>query len=285
VQTLPASDWRSAEAPATDAPPQLCVTKGDFDGDGFSEHLQWLAGRIRVAGQAKAPQPESPPGTWFSGSARDLDGDGKDELLSHVGARVVRMRDVLKEPCTDTLVDLTAHLLPGTAIEAGAAGDWDRDGDVDLVLALPERGLVWLPNGGGAETPRFDVPVPLWPAAPGVRVCGLLLEDFDGDGWLDLFVTTCGRGSDGPFAFQHDEPRLDRTPAQDEELRRLERERGTIPRAGGELPTMPGTLHGGTVNPFERILQQKERADRIRNLRSIRTPWHARPVVVHVRRN
>ncbi|MBL8755183.1 MAG: VCBS repeat-containing protein, partial [Planctomycetes bacterium] len=283
LRTTPACDWRTADEPGKDAPLPASLVGGDFDGDGKVEFVQRIGERYHVLGADTAPTHGRTQGIWFSGRCFDLDGDGKAELPSHDGAQILQLVDALGTPRTEPLLDLNAHLLPGTAIEAGTAGDYDRDGDVDLVLALPERGLVWLPNLGPKSATRFGPPVPLWPYEPGTRVSGLLLEDFDGDGWPDLFVASCARGGSGPFAFQHDEERRDRTPRQEAELRRLEQKPAARPPEAS-LPQMPGTLHSERPDPFARLLEWKEHQDRARSLRCITTPWHARPVVVHVRK-
>ncbi|NRB19359.1 MAG: CRTAC1 family protein [Rhodobacteraceae bacterium] len=73
-----------------------------------------------------------------------------------------------------------------------SAGDIDRDGDLDLLLASTEVGLYAYENDGYGQFPRI-----LLPAGPlqGLPVFNAALVDLDNDGWLDLFVATYRQGN------------------------------------------------------------------------------------------
>lgn len=273
-------DWTAAEAPDKTAPETASFVIGDFDGDGADETLLRRGDGYRAMGIRRAPDGARAPGTWFSGRVFDIDGDRKADLCTFADATVARLVDALGTPRMEPVLTLTSHLLPGSAIEAGTAGDFDRDGKVDLLLALPERGLVWCRGIGAAGAVQFTAPIPLWPAMPGERVTGLLLADLDQDGWLDVFVSaSIPTGNSSPFAFSHREDRRDRTPAEEARLQALLQPQ---PAEGGIR--LPSTLHTPTVNPFERMLEMKERRDRIQALQTRESRWLALPVRVHRRK-
>jgi enediyne biosynthesis protein E4 len=86
---------------------------------------------------------------------------------------------------------------PGTLTQrvAGgvAAGDYDRDGDVDLYLVGGSAGVnaLFRNDGGSFEDTAASAGV----ALAGFNSSGPLFFDFDGDAWLDLFVGA----TDGDF--------------------------------------------------------------------------------------
>lgn len=90
-----------------------------------------------------------------------------------------------------------------------AAGDIDRDGDTDVVIASTEVGLYIFENDGrGHFSRRSDPPDPF----RSLPVFNAALVDIDNDGWRDLFVTTYRQGnfvipnSQGHFAFDSAQP-------------------------------------------------------------------------------
>ena len=68
-----------------------------------------------------------------------------------------------------------------------AAGDYDRDGDIDLYIVRGDIGpnLLFRNRGDGTFE---EVGAAAGVALTGVRSSGPLFADLDGDGWLDLFV-------------------------------------------------------------------------------------------------
>ena len=72
-----------------------------------------------------------------------------------------------------------------------SAGDVDRDGYIDLVVATKAGVRLYMNQGGVIFTPRA-VEIPQLETL-GVLVVALV--DFDNDGWLDLFVTSYAKGN------------------------------------------------------------------------------------------
>lgn len=73
-----------------------------------------------------------------------------------------------------------------------SAGDIDRDGDLDLVIASTEVGLYAYENDGAGQFSRLALPMGPLQDLP---VFNAALVDFDNDGWLDLFVATYRQGN------------------------------------------------------------------------------------------
>jgi hypothetical protein len=89
-----------------------------------------------------------------------------------------------------------AGYLHWTYTGGGAVGDFDRDGFPDLfVLAGNNRDKLYINNGNGTFTDRaLD-----WNLTAVHKGKGASVGDFNGDGWLDLYVTSAGAtGSVGP---------------------------------------------------------------------------------------
>jgi hypothetical protein len=201
---------------------------GDFDADGADDVLgrDFGAPVLLAPGERPRPVPHPPTmmrdpemGPWFSGRAHDWDGDGRADVLFLTDAKVRVMRGVLAKPTFATLIDLAGAFLPPGGPIAGTTADWDLDGMVDLVVSLPQRGVLWCRNEGTRAAPRFAQPSVVWPATPGVVVTSLLAFRVDDDPWDDLIVGTAAFGDDAEHRVVVRMPRVDRTPEQDEELR------------------------------------------------------------------
>lgn len=72
------------------------------------------------------------------------------------------------------------------------SGDFDHDGDVDLVLASTERGLYFYANDGAGHFSPVSFDIGKLTDAP---VFNAVLVDIDNDGWQDLFITTYEAGN------------------------------------------------------------------------------------------
>ena len=136
---------------------------------------------------------------WF-----DADGDGDDDLFltrgsveCEEGASVLQDRLYLNDG-EGLLQEAPAGAIPASRVSTGpvAAADFDRDGDLDLFVGgrvipgrypLPPESALWENQGGYF----VDVTDEL---AAGLRrvgmVTGALWSDANGDGWVDLLVTT-----------------------------------------------------------------------------------------------
>jgi hypothetical protein len=108
----------------------------------------------------------------------DLDGDGRADLAL---LRPGRSPGITVLPSLGSSFG-TGRIIDVSAIDL-AAGDLDRDGDVDLVVALGSRnGLLFLRNLGDG---RFATPVEI---ALGTAPARVLVTDLDGDRWPDVVV-------------------------------------------------------------------------------------------------
>jgi len=177
--------------------PWLIQFAADFNGDGKSDLVwhnyptgetaiwlmdgtKYLSGAIILADDCWYPGSDGLYGWWAWGSAGDLDGDGKDDL-------------VWGNECTG---EKAIWLMDGTSMKAGAIvvadmewfpkyfGDLNADGRKDIIWenGLTDATHVWLMNG---LTMISGGPVSL----SGALV--IVVDDFDGDGRDDL-VTADG---------------------------------------------------------------------------------------------
>jgi len=83
----------------------------------------------------------------------------------------------------------------------GAAADFDRDGWVDLFVlgggGIADR--LFINNRDGTFSDRAEE----WGVAIAQHSFGASAADYDGDGWIDLYVTSYGPGDQSPAPMQH----------------------------------------------------------------------------------
>ena len=95
----------------------------------------------------------------------------------------------IDQPVEFSFADMWPPFWEGRGI---TTGDFDRDGDIDLVLASTERGLYTYLNDGSGQFSPADLPLAGIEKLP---VFAVALVDIDNDGWLDLFLTTFHQGN------------------------------------------------------------------------------------------
>lgn len=86
-------------------------------------------------------------------------------------------------------------------LSAGAVGDFNNDGWQDLYVIIsggsPDR--LFINNGDGTFTNQAAA----WGVAVAHLGVGATAGDYNGDGWLDIYVTSFGPGTDLPTAGHH----------------------------------------------------------------------------------
>lgn len=117
----------------------------------------------------------------------DVDGDGREELV--VGGRTLRLLRV-----ADGATVWEKRLEGGSVARGAAAVDVDGDGKPELVLSVGTRAFVL--DGVTGETKATFETASVSADRYEKISSAPLVEDFDGDGVLDLFVV-CGRGYSG----------------------------------------------------------------------------------------
>ena len=115
----------------------------------------------------------------------DLDGDGDDDLVAL--GRSNGVVGIYENDGTGAFIDRSAAsgIAPSSAYSGVVSADYDADGDADLYLSSWETPNVLLRNDGGFTF--TDVGAALGVDDDG-RGQGCTFGDYDGDGWLDLYV-------------------------------------------------------------------------------------------------
>jgi hypothetical protein len=132
----------------------------------------------------------------------DVDGDGRPDILVGGGAWFRNPGDVFATWSKHRYAQDIGH------DHALAIADVDEDGDADLVVTHSEivsTGLAWFENPGDLKVD----PDPLWVEhvvdAASPRSHGLVADDLNGDGHVDLYVVSFGQsGQQGGFVHHGD---------------------------------------------------------------------------------
>jgi uncharacterized membrane protein YraQ (UPF0718 family) len=103
--------------------------------------------------------------------------------------RVEAWRLGIDMPLEFSFADMWPPFWDGRSI---SSGDFNRDGNVDLVFASTERGLYFYAGDGNGKFQRVDMPIGRIRDMP---VFNAALVDVDNDGWLDLFIATYRAGN------------------------------------------------------------------------------------------
>ena len=114
----------------------------------------------------------------------DFDSDGQADLMTAGVERHIWHN-------LDGWLDLTIGTglaATGPPVADAAAGDLDRDGDLDLVLLLAAGGVHVLRNESVPDRIRFSRPLPQSPSLRVRKSVSCALADLDNDGNLDLAV-------------------------------------------------------------------------------------------------
>jgi len=154
---------------------------------GVARSTSTLAPILRDASWASLPPQHGSQGGGIP-AAGDVDADGDQDLLIAMpgGGLQVWMNDGLGR-FQDESVARLSH--PGNVLADIELGDLDGDGDLDLVAAtaealagFPDR--IWLNDGTGVFSSWIDLP------AAQVNSSGIALADLDGDGFMDIVIST-----------------------------------------------------------------------------------------------
>jgi FG-GAP-like repeat len=89
--------------------------------------------------------------------------------------------------CAQLAFQAQTAITTGPAPNAIAVGDFNRDGKLDLAVAMQGNGRVYIYNGNGAGVFSFAVSYVV-----GTNPFAILATDLNGDGKLDLAVTNSG---------------------------------------------------------------------------------------------
>ncbi|HUX94427.1 MAG TPA: FG-GAP-like repeat-containing protein, partial [Bacteroidales bacterium] len=119
----------------------------------------------------------------------DYDNDGYlDIILTGQNASGTRVAKIYKNTGNNSFIEQTAISLRGIEYGSVAWGDYDNDGDLDILLAGQEGDgnritVIYRNNGNNSFTEQSEI------LLPGVAFCSVVWGDFDNDGDLDILIT------------------------------------------------------------------------------------------------
>ncbi len=210
----------------------ICVT-GILAGLGVSHYHKWQSERalktllgweISLVGSAHA-------GERFEVKVMEVDGATvrltKSDFAprSAAGEKPFTRKEAwhsgIDKPTEFSFADMWPPFWEGRSI---SAGDYDRDGNADLVFASTEKGLYFYTGDGKGG---FAAATPDIGKVADMPVFNAVLVDVDNDGWLDLFIATYRQGN---FLARNREGRFD--------FAKLE----TVPNREGALLTLAASF-------------------------------------------
>jgi hypothetical protein len=183
------SAWTPGTVPASGG--QTGAVTTDIDGDGdldvastesfFGDGLGWQENTAGNGSAWTAHTISTILGSTDALAAADVDRDGDVDVVQP-GTNFVVGNTIWYENVGGAGASWAPHTIPGGEGSTVAAGDLDRDGDVDVVTPGGGAGIRWHENANGTGTAWTSRTVSEAVGVPG----GLGIADLDGDGDPDL---------------------------------------------------------------------------------------------------
>lgn len=178
------------------------ATLGDIDADGRQDIITTAptTGRAHVVLQGADSSFELgavlPVGTSpFAPALADLDGDKHPELFIPLRGEA---KIAVLPNLGDGLFAAGDRIDCGTLPDCLALADFDQDGVPDIAVTCTGISTIQIFYGSRTkDSVRFDTPPRSLPT--GSSPLGLVLEDLDGDGWLDVATACTGSSSVSTF--------------------------------------------------------------------------------------
>ncbi len=126
----------------------------------------------------------------------DYDNDGDlDVLLTGLSTGTIQKSKIYKNNGNGTFTEQTSISLTGVNASSVAWGDYDNDGDLDILLTgwtgADNISKIYKNNGNGTFTEQTSI------SLTGVGGCSVAWGDYDNDGDLDILLTGNSPGSSG----------------------------------------------------------------------------------------